>query len=292
MIGKRIFSEPRSDLVRLFMERSGMRSRCRSPEEVMSAVVEGVPGGNLKNQEQRLQRMLRERNVIQVEVTSNLSCDGVLEPMGTTFADGFRLRLRKDMSPARRRFSLGHELCHTFLYEFVPEVKFRPHEVDDEEEKLCNFGASVLLVPTKTLRATAKKMPICLATLEQLAKAYSVSLPTMLIRLRAVGLWNCELSNWHRSVAGTFTLDGLYGGRRAEWEWQDLSQLERAWGSSEPIFGTGFVYLADARGARRYKPISYNLTRSADGVIALWGKGIRKPGKVYPLLQSSPLRAR
>jgi Zn-dependent peptidase ImmA (M78 family) len=286
MTSKRALSEPRSDLVRLFVERSGVRSRYRSPADIMAAVVEGVPGGKIRNQEQRLQRVLRERNVVQVEVISNLNYDGMLEPIGATFSDGFRLRLKKDVSPARLRFSLGHELCHTFFYELVPEIKFRNHEVDDAEERLCNFGAAVLLVPARTLRARTRKLPICMASLEQLAKEYSVSLPTMLLRLRALGLWDCELSSWHRGVAGNFALDGLYGGRRAKWEWEDLSELERAWRSNEPVFGTGFVYLADAYGARRYKPISYNLSRSGGGIIALWGTGIRKPAKAYPLLQS------
>jgi hypothetical protein len=253
----------------------------------MTALLERVPGWRAKNQEQRLQGILTDRGVTRIEAIPDLNCDGTLEPAGTTFAEGFRMRLRKNVSAVRMRFSIAHEVCHTFFYELVPEMKFRPHEPDDAEERLCNFGAAVLLVPVKALRLSARRLPICLGSLERLSEDYGVSPATMLIRLKSLGLWNCELSNWHRNVGGGFALDGLYGGRRVEWGWQDLSQLERAWESGESVFGTGFVYLEDGRGARRYKPISYNLRRSGAGVLVLWGAGIRKPGRVYPLLEAT-----
>ena len=283
MTSNRPSSEPQSDLVRIFVERSGVPVIDCSPERVMARIVERMRCGRVRNQEQRLQRALKERNVVSVDFTPNLKCDGMLEPIGQTFADGFKVQLKKNVSAARMRFSVAHEICHTFFYELVPEMKFRDHDVDEAEERLCNFGAAELLVPDKSLRASARKLPICLGSLEQLAENYCVSLPTMLIRLRALGLWDCELSNWHRDVNGGFVLDSLYGGRRLEWEWQDSSQLLRAWESSKPIFGTGFVYLEDSRGRERYKPISYNLRRSGSGVIALWGVGIRKAAQNHPL---------
>jgi len=250
----------------------------------MATIVAGIRGGRIRNQEQRLQGALSERNVVSIEVSANLKCDGMLEPIGVTFSEGFTVRLKKNVSAARMRFSIAHEICHTFFYELVPELKFHAHKVDDAEERLCNLGAAELLVPDKSLRSAARKRPICLDSLEQLAEDYCVSLPTMLIRLRALRLWNCELSNWHRNVSGGFVLDRLYGGRLVEWEWQDFSQLQCAWESSTSIFGTGFVYLTDARSAKRYKPISYNMRRSGTGVIALWGSGIRKPAQSRPLL--------
>jgi Zn-dependent peptidase ImmA (M78 family) len=27
----------------------------------------------------------------------------------------------------RQRFTIAHEICHTFFYEIVPELKFKPH---------------------------------------------------------------------------------------------------------------------------------------------------------------------
>ena len=252
----------------------------------MAAIIERVPGAQIKNQEERLQRFLKERNVISVEITPNLNCDGTLEPIGSTFAEGFRMRINNNAPHSRARFSVAHEVCHTFFYELVPEIKFRAHGRDDQEERLCNFGAAVLLIPAKPLRATARKMPVCLTSLERLAQDYCVSLPTMLIRLKSLGLWDCELSNWYRNVGGGFALDRLYGGRQVEWVWHDPFQLERAWHSSASVFGTGFVYLTDPHGVRRYKPISYNMRRTAAGVTTLWGVGIRRPARILPLLES------
>jgi len=284
MKSRRASSESTSDLVRLFTERSGATAANSSPEEAMAAMLEGACG-RVKNQEQRLQRVLKERNVIQIETISGLNCDGTLEPIGTTFAEGFRMRLRKNVPPARIRFSIAHEVCHTFFYELVPEMKFRPHEPDEAEERLCNVGAAALLIPARSLRISVKGLPICLASLERLAEEYYVSPPTMLIRLKSLGLWHCELSNWHRNTGGGFALDGLYGGRKLDWEWQDFSELERAWDCGKPIFGTGFVYMSDSRGTQRYRPVSYNLQRSGAGVTALWSSGIRKPAQDRPLLR-------
>jgi Zn-dependent peptidase ImmA (M78 family) len=52
-----------------------------------------------------------------------LNCDGLIEPLGKTFADGFRIKLNKTTPPVRSRFTLVHEICHTFFYQLVPEIK-------------------------------------------------------------------------------------------------------------------------------------------------------------------------
>ena len=161
------------------------------------------------------------------------------------------------------------------------------HDEDDHEESLCNFGAAVLLVPAAQLRSRAKKLPVCLDSLEQLAQEYAVSLPTMLLRLRSLGLWKCQLSLWHRTVNGEFLLDRLYGGRKAEWKWHDASVLEQVWKSNESAFETGFVY-AEGRGCiQGYKPIVYQAQRSGQGVVVLWGNGIRPAASTFPLLENA-----
>lgn len=280
-------SEPQADLVRLFVERSGIVAPHHSPDQVITELVETtVRRTRGRSQAQRLQRFLDDRNIVSVEYVDGVGYDGMLDPMGSTFSNGFKMRLRSDVSEARARFTIAHEACHTFFYELAPEIKFRPHETDDLEEHLCNLGASVLLVPSAALRARSKRLPICLDSLEQLAQEYAVSLPTMLLRLRSLRLWKCQLSLWHRAVNGEFVLDRLYGGRRFEWKWHDASVLERVWKSSESAFETGFVY-AERRGVKAYKPVAYHVQRSGLGVIVLWGGGIRPGAPTYPLLEAA-----
>src|SRR5258708_924799 len=189
MGSREISSETESDLVRLFVERSGIGQSRRSPEQVMATLVEGLHGRRVQNQEQRLQRALKDRNVKTIDVVPGLNGDGMLEPVGSTFKDGFRMQLKRGVSGGRMRFTMAHEVCHTFFYELVPEIKFRPHETDRAEERLCNVGAAALLIPARSLRAQAKKLPICLWSLDQLAQDYSRSPPAMFLRLKALGLW-------------------------------------------------------------------------------------------------------
>lgn len=273
-------------LVRRFVERSGFAPA--SAECVMASLVETVLR-KTRTRPQQLESALRDRNIQQVEFLHNLSCEGSLEPVGTEFRQGFVMRLKKSAADVRIRFTMAHELCHTFFYELVPELKFAPHETDDEEERLCNLGAAAFLLPTSALRRRVKKLQPRLETLELLSTEYRVSIPTMLLRLRALGLWHCEVSLWHRMSNGRFVLDRLYGGRRLSYQWEDISILEPAWNSNKSVCGHSFLFSEDRRGKRSYRPICYEIRRHADGLIALWGKGVaaaERP-KLPPLLAAT-----
>lgn len=253
----------------------------------MSALVERAMGSRrTRGQTQSIQRFLNARNIVSVEVVKGADYDGMIEPVGSTFSDGFRMRLKTDVSEVRGRFTVAHEACHTFFYELVPELKFGPHETDQIEERLCNFGASALLVPAASLRTRTRNLPISVDSLEAIASEYAVSLPTMLLRLRSLGLWRCEFSLWHRTSTGDFVLHRLYGGRKAEWKWQDSSSLKRVWASNKPVFGTGFVYLEN-RGAKAYKPVAYHVRRFNSGLAVLWGEGVKPTPVTYPLLEAA-----
>lgn len=269
-----------------FVERSGFAPA--SAECVMTSLVETVLR-KTRTRPQQLESALRDRNIQQVEFVHNLPCEGSLEPVGTEFRHGFVMRLKKSAADVRIRFTMAHELCHTFFYEFVPEIKFAPHESDDGEERLCNLGAAAFLLPSSALRRRVKKLQPRLETLALLSAEYRVSIPTMMLRLRELGFWRCEVSLWHRMSDGRFVLDRLYGGRRLSYQWEDISILEPAWNSNRSVCGHSFLFCEDQRGGRRYRPISYEIQRHADGLIALWGKGVATSAapKVLPLLDSA-----
>lgn len=127
-------------------------------------------------------------------------------------------------------------------------------------------------------------LPVCLDSLRFLAHEFTVSLPTMLLRLKSLGLWkNHQLSFWHRLVNGTFVQERLYGGRQVAWKWEDESILEKAWDSGEPLIGRTFVSCGDHSNIRRYRPISYHVCRNVDGVTALWGNTIEPRRVCLPL---------
>lgn len=229
-----------------------------------------------------LEKLLKRRGVVEV-LDRNMPCDGYLEPIGTAFSDGFRLALNPTAPSFRKRFTTAHELCHSFFYEYVPEMKFIPHDTDSAEELVCNHGAAELLMPARSLCRMAKPLPVCLSSLESLARQYSVSREAMALRLRSLQLWKIELSSWALTTSGTFSLDKITGGRRIDWKWMDQTPILDTWETGQSRSGRTFVGYVDSSGTLRVKPVSYELQRRNDRVIALWG------GNVVPSKAPMPL---
>lgn len=262
-----------SHLVQLFAERAGCSAQ--TPTAAITGLIEEVRHGVPRKHRDPIQFFLEKRRIHSVEVVAELDADGFIEPLGESFAQGFRMVLKRNRSCQRIRFTMAHEICHTFFYELVPELKFGLCGRDDQEEWLCNLGAATLLIPNRLLKSRASGLAVCLESLCDLATRFSVSLSTMLLRLRSVGLWQCQLSLWHRKVNGSFLLERLYGGKQLAWQWFDESVLRTAWERKEPTFGHTFLSVLCSDGVRRYQPVSYQLRRYANGIMALWGKKIR-----------------
>src|ERR1700722_18839294 len=128
-----------SPLVRLFAIRAaGEGSR---PDDAMRRLIAKLRKSSThKSLVAQLGDFLARRLVFQSEFVSDLPSDGYIEPVGSSFNEGFRMVLKKGSTQVRTRFTIAHELCHTFFYEIVPELKFGSVEVDPEEERLCNLG--------------------------------------------------------------------------------------------------------------------------------------------------------
>jgi hypothetical protein len=181
---------------------------------------------------------------------------------------------------------LAHEICHTFFYEFVPEVKFWPHQTDAMEERLCDLGAAELLMPASAVQRNAAENPVCIQSLRALAEQFSVSVAAMFLRLRSLRLWNCVLSEWHRMLNGSFELANFYGGKRLPWQWEDPSILYQAWESHNSSFGSTFVRYQGEQGQRFYFPARFEVQRIGSRIFSLWGSEIEQPGSSLPLLNS------
>lgn len=267
----------RSRLVNLFVARSGEGVDAR-PEEVLASLIqEQVKRLKAAAGPRQLEEFLRLRNILEVEEAPALDCDGYLEPIGQDYRAGFRVKVSRSAASVRRRFTIAHEACHTFFYELVPELKFVPHATDDEEERLCNFGASVLLVPEKDLKKKAKCLPCCIETLRTLAADFGVSIPVMLIRLRGIGIWRLELSIWRRLSNGSFAIESVYGGSRAPWRWMDEGNPRAAWNSSGSVFGRSVLYRRKANGADGIRGVKYQALKIDSQLWVLFGTDLEEP---------------
>ena len=179
-----------------------------------------------------------------------------------------------DTTPKTRlRFTTAHEICHTFFYETVPELKFHPHPTDPLEEAVCNHGAAALLMPAEDALHQVKNKDVSLATLEEFAKRYDVSIETAFLRLRGLKVWNCEMTVWHRMMTGSFVVDKVHGWLRRDWRWVESSIPHRAWSEQRgnAIRGRSFVYCETASGLSAAKPVYFELKRRGESLVAIWG---------------------
>jgi hypothetical protein len=265
------FHKESSDLVRLFVRRvTGTES---APEATMGALIDALRrSAGLKGRFFSLDPCLKIRKILAIEYVAHLGYDGAIQPLGGGYENGFKLIIKSDCSSTRVRFTIAHELCHTFFYETIPEVKFRNHEVDPGEERLCNFGAAELLIPSRALKRQAKGLGKSLDSLEVLATLFNVSLEAMLLRLRAAGLWESELSVWRLMTGGNFSLHRLVGGRRVEWEWSESHLLRDVWNTGRTLSGSTYMQYRDREGGLRLRAVSYELKRRRDALLALWNR--------------------
>jgi hypothetical protein len=217
-----------------------------------------------------LEPFLASRNISGVTTDDDLKADGALVPLGRDFGAGFRMVLRRDLPEGRINFTVAHEICHTFFYERVPEIKFTSHDTDQEEERLCNCGAEEILMPALDVRRRAKNKPMSLDILQEMASHYRVSTPAMLIRLRRLGLWRAELVVWHEMTNGTFAVKKVWGGKKADWQWMetDIPRTALSASAGSAMSGSTFWFVGP-RECPRTRAVDYQVKRHGKDVLAL-----------------------
>jgi Zn-dependent peptidase ImmA (M78 family) len=273
-----------SELLQLFAQRLGVDGG--GADKALSGLVSELAKASKRTKPiADLEACLRKRNVRETRSVPGLSSDGYIEPLGSSYREGFRITLREEASAARNRFTIAHELCHTFFYEIVPELKFGSHDTDPQEERLCNLGAGELLIPARHLKSHAKKQPISINSLEGLSRTYLVSPEAMLLRLRSLRLWNCELSYW-RLRGGNFSLERIVGGRRANWKWADESPLSRVLRNNETVSGSTYIELREPGSGLQLRSVCFQVAKRGDLIIALWSpKPIDGASRSLPLFE-------
>ncbi|MGA9669717.1 MAG: ImmA/IrrE family metallo-endopeptidase [Terracidiphilus sp.] len=217
-----------------------------------------------------LEPFLASRNITGVATDDELKADGALVPLGRDFEAGFRMVLRRGLPEGRINFTVAHEICHTFFYERVPEIKFVSHPVDQEEERLCNCGAEEILMPALDVRRCAKGKAVSLDVLQTMAAHYRVSSPAMLIRLRRLGLWRAELVLWHEMTNGTFAVKRVWGGKSADWQWMEteIPRMALSASAASVLSGSTFWFVGSRR-CPRTRAVDYQVKRHGKDVLAL-----------------------
>ncbi len=97
--------------------------------------------------------------------------------------------------PARRRFTIGHELGHLWMQRNGIDGK-PPSQF--EEERFCNHFAAALLIPRDWLERSVEDEVEGISQLTRMARRAQTSLSAMLIRLRDVAGWRSTLLRYRR----------------------------------------------------------------------------------------------
>ena len=106
----------------------------------------------------------------------------------------------------RRNFTVAHEIAHTLLPTYSRAPVFRSDATvatfnrNDEEEYLCDVGASTLLFPEQWFRPRAVDLGASLAALYQLADEFQGSLEATALAWAQLGLWPYAIVFWEKAL--------------------------------------------------------------------------------------------
>lgn len=114
----------------------------------------------------------------------SIEWDEALEADGCTIweADGPHIRLRPDVTMARRRFTLAHELTHVFLgHGQLAETNMR-RAGRTREERVCDATAGALLMPRESIDKLVHGH-VTLGDIKETSEFLDVSLSALVVRL-------------------------------------------------------------------------------------------------------------
>jgi hypothetical protein len=114
--------------------------------------------------------------------------------------------VRSDLSPARRHFTIAHELGHRLLlHPRAPATAYRRRLTGDQEERLCDDIAAAIILPRRWVQEEFCGSPQRLRTIRRMAAMSSASLSASLVRLREVHRWPQSLL-WFSPYEGRWRL--------------------------------------------------------------------------------------
>jgi hypothetical protein len=108
---------------------------------------------------------------------------------------------------------MAHEIGHVFFFEVTGKPKttrrerrIGMNERDREEEFLCDYAASELMMPSSHFFRDVRDFGPSIASLLELATRYQTSLRATAIKFAEMGLWKCAFIYW-RSTGGNSSID-------------------------------------------------------------------------------------
>lgn len=159
--------------------------------------------------------LVASRKVTDVQKT-RLSCDGIISrvPHGL-----YLIQVNRDHPEVRRRFTIAHELGHTFFFDVDPRIRQRVRDTGldqaaglDSEEVLCNYAAAEILMPHRQFGTAVRKTGPSASAIRTLARGFNVSLHAAARRLIQIAPFNLAAAQWtYREDARAYATDWAAG---------------------------------------------------------------------------------
>lgn len=162
------------------------------------------------------------------------------------------MHLNTHKNEERRRFTLAHEIAHTFFFDAertsddhgTTNRESERRTVEAEEERLCNYGAAKLLMPRKLIMPLLEEWGASAHFVNQVASVFKVSLRASARNLARISDAKVIVAKWQ------------YFASRSQFEtlWVEKQETSRengalAIGIDQPVF-QDFLASEDFRGRR------------------------------------------
>jgi Zn-dependent peptidase ImmA (M78 family) len=167
-------------LIQKFCDHWGIRF----PEEAIKKAIR-FTFPDLQNTELpvEVKRLAYERGVVQIRSTA-MQADGIISLRD---GGGYLIDVNKSHPESRRRFTIAHEVGHTFFFDLEGELTTRSRlQVADTnltdiktnryEEYLCNLAAAEILMPAKPFSAKVQSAGPTAKTIITLSRLFKTSI--------------------------------------------------------------------------------------------------------------------
>jgi hypothetical protein len=191
------------------------------PQEGIHRLVDALlDAARVESPPADLELLASLRRVRQIDLLEMVEA-GRLVPNGT----GYLIQVNQRHSDAKRRFTIAHELGHTFFDEAAKSSRHLTDsatglfDLGSEEEYLCDMAAAHALLNPRWLEPLARTCEPSLDGLIQIAETCQASIEATAIQLSNLGAWRCSFVFWEpglrkaeRVVVSQTKLVGWEGG--------------------------------------------------------------------------------
>jgi Zn-dependent peptidase ImmA (M78 family) len=147
--------------------------------------------------------VLASRRKIRNISFENVDGDGEIKRL--TSGD-YAVVVNKAHSQTRQRFTIAHEIAHTLFFEAFGEEQltasryFCGSSRDPEEERLCDYAAAEMLLPSRQVDAYAQKYRITAASIVGLSQRFRTSLHASARKLLTMSPLKSIACYWDKSA--------------------------------------------------------------------------------------------